>query len=676
MREDRFPGGVWPVMLTPFTEENTIDYEALSALIEWYIGQGAEGLFAVTQSSEMFFLTRKERIELTAFVKRQAAGRVPVIASGHISDSLEDQAEEIRQIAGAGADAVILVTNRLARQDEPDSLWLWRLSELLDRIPEDIRLGLYECPYPYKRQMSEEMTEWCARSGRFYFLKDTCCDLTQIRRKLSICRGTNLKLYNANTATLLPSLRAGAAGYSGVMANMQCTLYAWLCRHASDEGRRQQADKLSEELTMCALIERQWYPANAKYYLTLEGLPLRVKCRGQEAGGLTETYKNEMHMLRHITARLQEEVAGAGRTAAQESLPQSGGNASEKNEQKADPVGGKAEAGRPLTYQVLEHQHIFRSETYFRQCHASTICRLSDGSLVCAWFGGEHEKAPDVGIWLSRRVDGVWREPVKVADREEIPCWNPVLFDRKDRLLLFYKIGKEIPKWQTFVKESFDGGLTWSEERELAAGDFGGRGPVKNKCILLRDGAILAPASTEEGGWNCFADRSEDGGRTWIRSGDVPVRREAFTGTGLIQPTLWEDESGDVHMLMRSSEGVLFQSDSCDGGRTWCQARPTALANNNCGVDLARLADGRLVLVYNPVSGNWAARSPIAFSVSCDNGASWSEPQILDHVPCDRNREDAEFSYPAVIADGEEVYITYTWKRRTIAFWHILFPEE
>ena len=107
MREDRFPGGVWPVMLTPFTEENTIDYEALSALIEWYIGQGAEGLFAVTQSSEMFFLTRKERIELTAFVKRQAAGRVPVIASGHISDSLEDQAEEIRQIAGAGADAVI-----------------------------------------------------------------------------------------------------------------------------------------------------------------------------------------------------------------------------------------------------------------------------------------------------------------------------------------------------------------------------------------------------------------------------------------------------------------------------------------------------------------------------------------------------------------------------------------
>ena len=655
-----FPGGVWPVMLTPFTDENTIDYRALSALTEWYIEQGAEGLFAVTQSSEMFFLTLEERIRLTEFVKRQAAGRVPVIASGHISDSLEEQAEEIRRIAGAGADAVILVTNRLAGPKEPDSVWLRNLAELLDKIPEEIRLGLYECPYPYKRVMSEEMTEWCARSGRFYFLKDTCCDLAQIRRKLAVCRGTNLRLYNANTATLLSSLRAGAAGYSGVMANMQCGLYSWLCRHASDEETREQADRLSEELTMCALIERQWYPANAKYYLTLEGLPLTVKCRVQDDGGLTETYQGEIRDLRHITARMEKALAAA----AESEQKKAGG---------PEPADKKEEDGHPLTYQVLEHRHLFRSETYFRQCHASTICRQPDGNLVCAWFGGEREKAPDVAIWLSRRVNGVWTEPVKVADREGIPCWNPVLFAAEDRLLLFYKVGKEIPAWQTFVRESADGGRTWSEERELVAGDFGGRGPVKNKCIRLKDGAILAPASTEDGGWNCFADRSEDDGETWMRSMDVPVERETFTGTGLIQPTLWQDGDGGVHMLMRSSEGVLFRSDSVDGGRTWSLAIPTALPNNNCGVDLARLTDGRLVLVYNPVSGNWAARSPLAFAVSRDNGASWSEPQILDHVPCDRNREDAEFSYPAVIADGDEVYITYTWKRRTIAFWHIRF---
>lgn len=329
-----------------------------------------------------------------------------------------------------------------------------------------------------------------------------------------------------------------------------------------------------------------------------------------------------------------------------------------------------------MKYQVMNHQHIFESETEFRQCHASTICVLPDGNLGAAWFGGEHEKAPDVAIWFSRREAGEWSKPRKVADQENVPCWNPVLFADGERLLLFYKIGNEIPDWQTFVKESRDSGLTWGEERELVPGDFGGRGPVKNKCIRLQNGAILAPASTEKGGWECFADSSEDGGRTWTRSSNVPIDREALAGSGMIQPTLWQDEKGTVHMLMRSSEGAIYKSDSVDGGHSWSKAKKTALPNNNCGIDLARLADGRLVLVYNPVPGNWAARSPIAVTVSEDNGETWSTPEILDHVPCRSNRERAEFSYPAIVAKGNDVFITYTWKRRTIAFWQLRFPER
>ena len=69
MEEKRFPGGVWPVMLTPFTEENQVDYAALKELVEWYIKNGVDGLFAVCQSSEMFKLTLKERVTAAAKVK-------------------------------------------------------------------------------------------------------------------------------------------------------------------------------------------------------------------------------------------------------------------------------------------------------------------------------------------------------------------------------------------------------------------------------------------------------------------------------------------------------------------------------------------------------------------------------------------------------------------------------
>lgn len=324
-----------------------------------------------------------------------------------------------------------------------------------------------------------------------------------------------------------------------------------------------------------------------------------------------------------------------------------------------------------MNYQIICHQHLFEPESQFAQCHASTIEMLPDGTLTAAWFAGSHEKAPDCSIWFSRRENGEWTIPRKIAQGDGVPCWNPVLFWDGGTLRLFYKVGREIPRWRTMVKESADGGKTWSPERELVPGDLGGRGPVKNKPIRLMDGTLLAPASIEtETEWNAFADRSPDGER-WEKSAAIPIDRAALAGKGVIQPTLWQDGTGLVHAFLRSTEGAILESHSADCGKTWSPARRTSLPNNNCGIDLVKLEDGRVVLVYNPVSGNWAARSPIAFAVSEDNGQTFSQPQILDHVPCSRNEEQAEFSYPAVIARRNDLYITYTWKRRTIAFWHI-----
>jgi len=328
-----------------------------------------------------------------------------------------------------------------------------------------------------------------------------------------------------------------------------------------------------------------------------------------------------------------------------------------------------------MTYSIKCHEHIFTSEAYFPQCHASTIERLPNGNLISAWFAGSYEKAPDVAIWLSIRAGETWSAPKVVASYAGIPCWNPVLFYNDGKLTLYYKVGKEIHTWQTMFMESTDGGYTWTAEKELVTGDeSGGRGPVRNKCLRLKNGTILAPASIEDDvNWDCFIDISTDSGRSWRRSNNIPRAKGAFSGKGIIQPTLWEDDDGIVHMLARSTEGSIFSSKSTDFGHTWDTATKTGLPNNNCGIDIARLQDGRLVLVYNPISGNWASRSHIAFTVSEDNGVTWSAPQTLDYTPCEPhiNVEDAEFSYPAIIAHGNDIYITYTWKRRTIVFWQI-----
>lgn len=302
---NNFPGGSWPVMLTPFDEKNQVDYDALRELVNWYIDGGVSGLFAVCQSSEMFFLSLEEKVKTAAEAVKHVAGRVPVIASGHTSENIEEQIKELNAMAETGVDAVILITNRLAREEESDAVWIENCKKILDGMETDIPLGFYECPYPYKRLLPTDIIKWCADTGRFYFLKDTCCDIRQIKEKLRAAEGSALKLYNANTTTLLESMRAGGAGFSGVMDNFHPKLYTWLCEHYQEE----KAEEVSDFLTVASLIERQYYPVNAKYHLSaFENLPMTTVCRVKDNKGLTETFKREVAMLNRMVKEKEKEL--------------------------------------------------------------------------------------------------------------------------------------------------------------------------------------------------------------------------------------------------------------------------------------------------------------------------------------------------------------------------------
>ena len=320
------------------------------------------------------------------------------------------------------------------------------------------------------------------------------------------------------------------------------------------------------------------------------------------------------------------------------------------------------------TQTLVTRDFVFGDDRPFRECHASTLLRLDDGSFLIAWFGGTKEKNPDVGIWLSKGKPGNWLAPQQVAKIRDDAHWNPVLFnDGKGTVYLYFKVGKEIPVWETWVITSHDGGATWSAPVELVKGDTGGRGPVRNQPIILSNGTWLAGASHEKGQWNVFVDRSEDTGKTWQATPYLTLDRDGFNGLGVIQPTLWESAPGNIHLLVRSTNGKIYRSDSTDYGKTWCILYATDLPNNNSGIDLAKLTDGTLILAYNPVSGNWASRATLHLAISRDNGVTWPQRVVLEND----SDEKAEYSYPAIITYDNRVALTYTWNRQRIVFWEL-----
>jgi len=286
-------------MATPSTADNRVDLDAIPPFVEWLLARGVAGLFAVCQSSEMFYLSLRERLELARAVVRAAGGRVPVIASGHVAESARDQLEEGKMMADTGIDALVLLTNRFAAAGAPDAAWKRNLEAFLRAFPADIPLGFYECPFPYKRVLSAELARWCAATGRFAFLKDTCMSLELMKAKREATAASGFKIFNANSATLLESLKLGLAGFSGVMANFHPELYAWLCRRWRAEPER--AGRLQHFLGFASVVESRQYPVIAKHFLALEGLPFGLHTRSRDAGAYGRSFQMEIESFRAVS---------------------------------------------------------------------------------------------------------------------------------------------------------------------------------------------------------------------------------------------------------------------------------------------------------------------------------------------------------------------------------------
>lgn len=269
--------GIVPVMITPFLESGEIDYAGLERLIEWYIANGADALFAVCQSSEMQFLSLDERSALGKFVVTRTAGRVPVVVSGHISDDPHSQLEELTTMAETGADGLVLVTNHLDPKNSGSRTFHGNLQWLLDRLPTNMPLGLYECPAPYRRLLSDDELRFCIDSRRFVLLKDVSCDLDTVKRRVAMTEGTPFAILNANAAIAYDAMKAGSRGFNGVCTNFHPDLYQWL--YTSGTKHPELAHEVATFLVLAALAEAFGYPVLAKMYHQRLGTFSSIKSR-------------------------------------------------------------------------------------------------------------------------------------------------------------------------------------------------------------------------------------------------------------------------------------------------------------------------------------------------------------------------------------------------------------
>jgi len=311
---------------------------------------------------------------------------------------------------------------------------------------------------------------------------------------------------------------------------------------------------------------------------------------------------------------------------------------------------------------MFQEEFIFESAP-FKECHASTIAQSQGGRLLAAWFGGTREGESDVGIWLSTKTSQRWSEPLEVVKEPGVPCWNPVLFAGPDGVIwLFFKVGSDPRAWSGAFIKSFDEGQSWTNPAILPAGLLG---PIKNKPVLMSNGKILFPTSVEAyRAWTAWVEVLEQDSGHWTRYGPI-----VYPGVnmGLIQPTVVEISAGNLKAFLRATRtiGAICVAESHDFGETWSPARKTPLPNPNAGIDVVRLGNGHLVMIYNH---SRTARTPLNAALSLDGGETWGQPRVLEN-------EEGEYSYPAVIQTRDGlIHTVYTHKRKRIK--HCVFDES
>jgi len=626
--------GMYPAVATPFHNDGSIDFDSLEKLVRLFSRIGCEGIFAVCPPGGTDFLSDEEKLALAeksiAFSHKYG---MKCAVSGHTQGNAEDAIAYLASLEALSPDAIVLMSNRLAAEEEDDAAAAENLEKILSALKKETKLGICECPHPYKCALSKPILEMIVRDGRFRLIMDTSENIGIIRERLAVIDGSGICLYNTDLSTLPESMKLGCAGFSGGMINLLPEFFGVLVK-AYEKGDRVCIERCMEYLLTASAVWAQNESQGAEYVLMQRGIFKNAVTRN----GCPPLCENQ-------TARLDAFIR----------------------------------CSRRNYYSLLMHvpyELLTGYDRFFGECHASTVVSAKNGNVLVAYFAGSKEGKDDVAIWLSMLEGGEWKKPRVIAKVKDIAHWNPVLFETDEGIRLVFKVGKSVPVWVSYTMLSKDNGVTWSDP-ELMNSDNPAGGPVKNKPIVLSDGRMLAPNSDEDEAdvdWVSRIDESTDGGKTFQKLAYIPLNRKDaseptyMTGEGAIQPTLWESAPGKVHALIRTAAGYIFRSDSEDGGKTWCTAYPTSLANNNSGLDLVNV-NGTIYLVLNPDGENWGSRTPLIVMKSVDNGETFEDYAVLcDNLYDEPHGRTGEFSYPSVVEKDGSLHIVYTHNRKSVAY--------
>lgn len=260
--------GLGVALITPFREDGSIDFEALSRLLDYQLDNGTDYIVALGTTAETPTLSRKERVEVVRFIVDKINGRIPVVM-GVGGNNTAELTHELRTTDFSGVSAVLSVTPYYNKPTQEGLFQHYCALSQASPLP----VILYNVPGRTGVNMTAETTLRIARHcSNIIAVKEASGNLDQIKAIIDAAP-EGFRVISGDDSITTAVIEMGGIGVISVFGNAFPKEMAWLVRNALEGDAVHARRKMEEDFNaLFHLIFVEGNPAGVKCLLHLKGM--------------------------------------------------------------------------------------------------------------------------------------------------------------------------------------------------------------------------------------------------------------------------------------------------------------------------------------------------------------------------------------------------------------------
>lgn len=262
------PRGMFVPVVTPFREDQSIDFDSFRKVIDYVIDGGIDGILIAGSTGEYHTMTLEEQKEVIRKGCEYVAGRIPIIA-GVGRYTAHETIELANFAAEYGAEwGLVLPPYYQATTDEG-------VKEFFTEIADNSKVGImiYDNPLSTGVELEPELIAELAEHENIVSLKDTS-DMIHTCQVLALTKDNpNFTVFQGYEHTIMPALSVGAQGGFAILMNALPKEYAKLYKLIK-EDKWDEAGKLNMSMAkLYTAMEAEPYPGPVKAMMEILGIP-------------------------------------------------------------------------------------------------------------------------------------------------------------------------------------------------------------------------------------------------------------------------------------------------------------------------------------------------------------------------------------------------------------------